>query len=219
MATYTLTTLYKKSSEERAFWFKDGQVAVKIEGYRWGTFEKECDERPDVDLENSDGFEVYGDEWELVDLMDGCWGEWEWPDSMPEEERQRLEALWEEEYYEGLENEGWTNDETEVWLFGPLLLTNMDTGEEWRGDDQSFGVSGSVASDVEETSPEPELTEWFPADVNPVREGEYEIKTGVQDPVWPFPQYASWDGKTWTQSGKAVKDLASWRGLAKDPNN
>jgi len=217
MATYSISTLYKKSSEERSFWFKDKMTAIKTEGYRWGTFTKECDEHPDIDLDNEDGYEVYGDEWELVDLSDGCWGDWEWPEDMPEEERERLQTLWEEEWYEGLEGEGWTQDETEVWLYGPLLLKNEDSGEEWRGADMSFGVSGSVASTVVEDEPAPELTEWFPADVNPVREGQYEVRTGNQTATWPFPSYADWDGKTWIQNEKVVTDLLNWRGLANDP--
>lgn len=216
MATYTLTTLYKKSTEERAYWFKDGQVIVKIEGYRWGTFTKECDERPDIDLDNEDGIEVYSDEWELVDMLDGCWGEWEWPANMPEKECSRLEALWDEEYYEGLEGEGWIQNETEVWLYGPLLLKNEDSNEEWRGSELQLGLDSDPTPTVEVI--EPELTEWFPADINPIHKGCYEIQREVNGAVWPFPTYADWDGKKWRENGKLLKDLKCWRGLAKNPN-
>lgn len=216
MATYTLSTLYKKSSEERSFWFKDGMVAIKTEGYRWGTFTKECDERPEINLDNSDGYEVYGDEWDLCSLDDGCWGDWEWPDDMPDEERERLETLWSEEWYEGLEGEGWAQDETEVWLYGPLRLRNEDSGEEWNGEDQSLGIRGSVVSTVIIDEPD-ELTDWFPVAINPVYVGQYCIRTGDGTAVWPFPEYAEWNGATWQQNETVVTDLLAWRGLANDP--
>jgi len=217
MATYTLSTLYKKSSEERSFWFKDSMTAIKTEGYRWGTFVKDCDERPDIDLENSDGYEVYGDEWELCDLTDGCWGDWEWPDDMPLEEQERLETRWNEEWYEGLESEGWQQNETEVWLYGPLLLKNEDTGEEWRGKEMHLELDNDPAPKIEVI--EPELTEWFPVEVDPVRIGTYEVQLGSNGAVWPFPSYAEWNGKVWRQNNKIAKDVNCWRGLANDPEN
>ena len=58
-------------------------------------------------------------------------------------------------------------------------------------------------------------TEWYPADVNPVRVGRYEAK----DPEhlnWPFAEYANWDGKKWVNDeGKKIK-IASWRGLKEE---
>jgi hypothetical protein len=63
-------------------------------------------------------------DWDFI----GC------PD-MDEEEQERIQELWNEDYYEGLEGEDWINDETEYWLHGPLLLTNVDTGEEYYGKD------------------------------------------------------------------------------------
>jgi hypothetical protein len=229
MATYTLTTLYKKSSEERSFWFKDGQTAIRSEGYRWGTFTKESDEVPDIDLNNPHGFEPYGDEWELVSLDDGCWGDWEWPEGLPAEERERLETLWGEEWYEGLEGEGWSQDETEVWLFGPLMLKNEDTDQEWRGDDgrqdSDTVLPPEVVNIVNHDSPvsadyDPEVTAWFPADINPVHLGEYEVITGVGAVSWPFPTdstRATWTGPGWEINGSAVDTVSKWRGLANNP--
>jgi hypothetical protein len=59
---------------------------------------------------------------------------------------------------------------------------------------------------------EPEVTEWFPLDVAPVREGAYQV-TDNKNPNWPFPTYADWDGQKWSDDS-----IAQWRGLAKDPN-
>lgn len=213
MATYTLSTLYKKSSEVRDFWFKDGQVAIKTEGFRWGDFTKECDEHPDIDLSNPDGFEPTGEEWELVSLNDGCWGDWTWPDDMPQEERERLEALYDEEWYEGLEGEGWVQDDSETWLYGPLLLKNEDTGEEWRGTDPEEAIL------IEET-PNPKLTDWFPGDVSPVRVGQYEVQQDIPGTSWPFPLYGIWTGTGWTkQDNTPLEYVSQWRGLAHDPES
>lgn len=48
------------------------------------------------------------------------------------------------------------------------------------------------------------LTDWFPADVEPVYEGEYEV-TG---PSWPWPHRIEWNKKT----GWAM-EIDQWRGL------
>ena len=58
------------------------------------------------------------------------------PDDMDEEEQERIQALWDEDSFEGLEGDGWINDETENWLYGPLQLTNVDTGEEFLGEEE-----------------------------------------------------------------------------------
>lgn len=134
MATWRISNYHKKNAVERQIWIKDDVTVIKEEGFRWGTWETENDEQPDVDLENPDGWEPDSDEWEFVEMIDGCWVEWIFPDDMDEEEQERIQALWDEDSFEGLEDDGWINDETENWLYGPLQLTNVDTGEEFHGD-------------------------------------------------------------------------------------
>ena len=87
MATWALTTKTKKNAVEKQFWYKDGRVIIREEGYRWGKFYCESDERPDVDLANPDGYELGDSEydWELDHLDDGCWADWTYPDDMTEE--------------------------------------------------------------------------------------------------------------------------------------
>lgn len=135
MATWKITNLHKKSAVERQFWTKDGMTVIKEEGFRWGVWTCESDQRPDINLDNPDGWEQYSqeEEWEMEEMMDGSWQEWSWPDDMVEEERERIQELWDEEYFDGLEGDGWTLDETEYWIYGPIKLTNEDTGEEWEG--------------------------------------------------------------------------------------
>lgn len=57
------------------------------------------------------------------------------------------------------------------------------------------------------------LTEWFPRDINPVYNGEYECEFLLI--TWPWPCYrrCEWTGKTWKENGKKVKDDFKWRGL------
>lgn len=136
MATWKITNYHKKNAVERQFWIKDGVTVIKDEGFRWGTWTCESDERPDIDLANPDGYDVFSSDldWEMQDMNDGSWVEWSWPDDMPEQERERVQALWDDDWYEGMEDDGWSNDETEHWIYGPIELTNMDTGESWNGD-------------------------------------------------------------------------------------
>ena len=137
MATWKLTNLHKKSAVERQFWVKDGVIVTKDEGFRWGTWYCESDERPDIDLDNPDGYEVTATDydWEMEEMIDGNWVDWTWPDDMDEAEQERVQALWDEDYYEGMEEDGWSNDDTEHWIYCPLKLTNEDTGEEFHGRD------------------------------------------------------------------------------------
>ena len=137
MATWKLSTQYKKSAVERSIWTKDGITVVREEGYRWGTFYCESDEKPDIDLKNPDGYEVGGDyDWELESLDDGCWAEWEFPDSMSDEERKVIEEAWDENWYDGMEELGWSNDDTEYILQGPLELSDEEGNVVGSGEDE-----------------------------------------------------------------------------------
>lgn len=136
MTTWKLSTYHKKNAVEKQFWTKDGRTVIREEGYRWGTFYCDSEERPDVDLKNPDGYELDGTgyDWELDSLDDGCWADWTFPDDMTEEEQEEFEAAWDEDHYDGLEGLGWMLDETEYHFYGPLELTNEDTGESWNGE-------------------------------------------------------------------------------------
>jgi hypothetical protein len=124
MATWVLTTKTKKNAVEKQFWYKDGRVIIREEGYRWGKFYCESDERPDVDLANPDGYELGDSEydWELDNLDDGCWADWTFPDDMSEEEQEEIQEAWEEDFMAGMEALGWSNDDTEYWFYGELEL-------------------------------------------------------------------------------------------------
>jgi hypothetical protein len=61
------------------------------------------------------------------------------------------------------------------------------------------------------------VTDWYPAEVNPVRPGNYEVKA-AEAPSWPFYKKVFWDGTGWSLDGKEYK-IAGWRGLREDPND
>jgi len=124
MATWVLTTTEKKNVEEIEFWYKDGKIIKRTTGFRWGTVYCESDERPDIDLENPDGLEVFATDYdfELDNLDDGHYCDVEYPDDMSEEEQERMDELWDEDSYSAWEEEGWSNDDTETWFHGPLDL-------------------------------------------------------------------------------------------------
>jgi len=124
MATWVLTTAEKKNVEEIEFWHKDGKIIKRTTGFRWGTVYCESDERPNIDLENPDGLEVFATDYdfELDNLDDGHYCDVEYPDDMSEEEQERMDELWDEDSYSAWEEEGWSNDDTETWFHGPLDL-------------------------------------------------------------------------------------------------
>lgn len=54
------------------------------------------------------------------------------------------------------------------------------------------------------------LTDWFPVEVDPVHEGEYD----VMSTKWPWPHRAEWSRKNgW---GSAIH-VEQWRGLNEKP--
>ena len=138
MATWILKTLHKKNAVEKQFWYKEGKVIIREEGYRWGEFYCESDEQPEIDLDNADGYNLSESDydWELTSLDDGCWADWTFPEDMTEEEQAEIESAWEEEYFEGMEELGWSQDDTEYILQGPLELSDEDGNVIAQGEDK-----------------------------------------------------------------------------------
>lgn len=228
MFTWALSPQYKKSAVEKMFFYKDGNCITIEQGFRWATFTVESVERPlsDDELKNEHGYElgcIDNDEcWEMQDMIDGCWLDISADDDVPAEELEKFEAAWEEDGYSGVEDLGWSNDDTEYYYYGPLELVNQDTGAVYQGEPsepqekteeqlkQELDELVAAMPEVPEDD-EPEVTDWYPVDTNPVRNGQYQV-TDNKNPNWPFPQYANWDGKKWDHA-----DIVSWRGLASNP--
>ena len=147
MAWWTIKTYYKKSVEQHEY-FVNRETGARIivkDGYRSAEYNVETndDNPPDIqfttvpggngDVDSIDLNSCFGanvESTELVEMFDGgCWGDIEIKGIDDEEEVERLEELINEEGSYALEEDGdgeWYLDETEVWVWGPLEITNDD---------------------------------------------------------------------------------------------
>lgn len=190
MATWKLSPQYKKSAVEKMFFYKDGKCITIEQGFRWATFSVQSDERPltDEELKNEDGYElgcIDNDEsWEMWDMTDGCWLDIEAArDNTTSTDVEEFEEAWEENSYEGVEALGWSQDDCEYYYYGPLELTNEDTGEVFKGepDDDAITVGGVPVA------PEAPANLTFEEKVELVNEMEAEVRAEqAQGAKWPF---------------------------------
>ena len=229
MTTWTLTPQHKKSAIEKMFFFKEGKIIIMEQGFRWATFSVQSDERPltDAELRNDDYYElscIDNDEsWEMQDMTDGCWCDiTAGNDKTTSTDVEEFEAAWQESWYEGVEALGWSQDECEYYYYGPLELTNEDTGEVFKGEPDELPVESpeltlsdkiEIIREIEEEKSA--YTDWFPASTNPVRVGTYQVLETENEEAWPFQSNiiaGTWDGKKWD-----VKKVTKWRGLNYDP--
>ena len=141
MANWKVSPLYKKSCEEHELYTKDGQTIRRQTGYRGASFyvETSDDNPPEFEFDfvpggdgSKDSINMYNCEFnniesvELESMWDGCWEEVEYPEDLDEDEKQRLEELIEEsgDVYDVLTDEGWSQDDTEAWIWGPIQIEN-----------------------------------------------------------------------------------------------
>ena len=139
MANWKVSTYYKKSCEEHEHYVKDGQTIVRKTGYRGCSFlvETNDDNPPEFEFDfvpggdgNKDSINMYDcyynniENVELDTMWDGCWEDIDFPEDMAEDERERLmEVIEEHGVYQALEDEeGWSQNETEAWIWGPILI-------------------------------------------------------------------------------------------------
>lgn len=138
MANWTVSTYHKKSIEEHEHFFKDGKELVRKTGWRSGSwavtttnenppeFEFDCvpggnGATDSVDMYNCPGSNI--EEVELIETNDGWWEDINWPEDMDEGEIEALlERIEEDGFYEVIEEEGWVQSDTEMWIWGPILI-------------------------------------------------------------------------------------------------
>jgi len=134
MAKWFVETVNKKCVEEHELWQKDDMAIRRITGWRWGSWlvETSDDNPPDFVFDSG----PYGDacnineEWpdnvenvEFDSTSDGWYDDIVWPDDMQEEERERLEELFEQDgFYTALEEDEWEHYDTEYWIQGELSI-------------------------------------------------------------------------------------------------
>jgi hypothetical protein len=142
MAVWTVSPYYKKSIEEVEHFTKDGMEIVHRTGWRGGswTVVTSDDNPPEFEFDrvpggsdDKDSINMYSfpdtnvEEVELIETFDGCYDDTEWPDDIDEDERATIEEMMEEEgYYTAFEENGWSHDETEMWIWGPILIEGDD---------------------------------------------------------------------------------------------
>ena len=143
MATWKVSTYYKKSCEEHEYYTKENQTIIRKTGFRGSTFivETNDDNLPEFEFTfvpggdgNKDSINMYDcaynniENVELDSMWDGWYEDIEWPEDMDEEEQEALMERFEESgIYEVLENEeGWIQNETEAWIWGPILIEDHE---------------------------------------------------------------------------------------------
>jgi hypothetical protein len=72
-----------------------------------------------------------------------------------------------------------------------------------------------------------ELTPWFPASIDPVRPGTYQVHRYGVNEAYPARTVLEWTGASWRHTEDSAIDLINhradmsgkdkWRGLAADP--
>ena len=142
MATWTVSTYYKKSVQEVEHWVRQegkGKITT-INGFRYGewTVETSDDNPPEFEFAQVPGGNDAVDsidmnscytnnieEVEMNETWDGCWDDIEWPEDLDDDERSELEAAIDEDgYYSALEDNDWWHDDTEMWIWGPIEIKN-----------------------------------------------------------------------------------------------
>jgi len=134
MKKFNITTEDKKSVTEVEIWCKDAMEIRREIGWRWGNGiitvnNKKEEEKLSQEAENG-LVNAYDYEYEPEMLDDSCWEDVTYPDDMDEEEKERLEDLWEEENMEGWMDDGWSIDDGELWYEGDIKLTLVEEKEE-----------------------------------------------------------------------------------------
>lgn len=139
MAFYKVSAKYKKSTLEKETWVSNEnphKFFHKTVGWRSGSFIVSLSEDEFEDAkEHSDDDEFFPYECrysELIGCDDGCWEDFEYSDNFTDEEREVVENAWAENGYDGLEELGYFNSETDIILIGPLELELQE------GDDSEY---------------------------------------------------------------------------------
>jgi len=143
MAWFTVKTYYKKSCEQHEHYVQregEGRILVK-DGFRFAEFQVETNDdqfpqfefdrvpggdgkKDSLDMYSLSGSNIEGSE--LVEMFDGgCWGDVEIDGIDDEEEVEELEEFINENGAYALEDEGeWYLEDTEVWVWGPIEVTD-----------------------------------------------------------------------------------------------
>lgn len=139
---WTVRTYYKKSCEQHEYFVhNDGTRRIKVvDGFRSCTYNVETNDgefpkfeftyvpggngdKDSLDMNSIGGANIENSE--LVEMFDGgCWGDNEF-EGLEDDEIEKLKEFLSENGSYALEDDGeWYLDETEVWVWGPLEVTD-----------------------------------------------------------------------------------------------
>lgn len=139
-----ITNRHKKSFEEVEMWYNsETRFGITITtGWRSGTARLTIESLddlladPETDSTDDADYEIdcagFGENYEFVDSWDACWEDFNvWKvgatDEEIEEETERLEAIWDEDRWCGIEEEGFNQTDHEAYFYGPI---NVEVIEE-----------------------------------------------------------------------------------------
>ena len=142
MAWFNVKTYYKKSCEQHEYFSQhngEGKIKV-INGFRYCEYNVETSDGkfPDFEFAEVPGGDGKTDSLnlnclsgsniessELVEMYDGgCWGDIDFTNVDDDEEENLRNLISEEGVYVLENNDEWYLDETEVWVWGPLVVTD-----------------------------------------------------------------------------------------------
>lgn len=130
MARYKISNAHKKSVVELETWRNSttGEEFTIEHGWRWGEWWFESDTEPEIDLLNEgDNFDPYSiGEIDNHNLDDGCWCFFEFPKDFNEALAEKIEQVWEEDMFQGLEELGFEHFDTDTIVSGPLTLEKVE---------------------------------------------------------------------------------------------
>lgn len=131
MALWSISPVGRdKSVTEFQYWIRLKQQIVREEVYDWAEFQVNSDTEPAVDLQNEHGYNATHDSnysWSLSQLEQTKptpTVAWNFPDTMSDENVDRLKDIIDRHGYIGLEADGWELSSTDFWLWGELSMTN-----------------------------------------------------------------------------------------------
>jgi len=143
MATWTVSTYYKKSCQEvESYHQREGDGVVTVtNGFRYGEWTVETTDNNPPEFEftevpggdgKKDSIDMLDCEInniesvELVEMFDGgCWYDID-IEGLEEDEEEEIREFLDENTPYDLEEEGWMQGDTHWWIWGPIEIKNED---------------------------------------------------------------------------------------------
>lgn len=107
--------------------------------YRWGYVILSGVE-DEASLQDHDPLEVTSYDVEDQNYEDGVAAYWNYGSNVTDEMKEEMEAAWDEDWYDGLEELGWYMIDTETYFHGPLELELISEEADPEGDIDDEGV-------------------------------------------------------------------------------